>query len=87
MCVLSENSYILLNYTYITLKYKCNITLEMCISTHIDFLICTYYKKTVFDLHCKKNICKIYGKNQQLWLPEFYRKKYGSNILGFTVLT
>ncbi len=23
------------------------------------------------------------GKNSQLWLPEFYRKKYGSNILDF----
>ncbi len=37
--------------------------------------------------HCKKRLCAIYGKkNGQLWLPEFYRKKYGSNILGFTVL-
>ncbi len=25
-------------------------------------------------------------KYQQLWLPELYCKKYGSNILGFTVL-
>ncbi len=23
----------------------------------------------------------------QLWLPEVYRKKHGSNILGFMVLT
>ncbi len=26
------------------------------------------------------------GRKRQLWLPEFYCKKYGSNILGFTVL-
>ncbi len=29
----------------------------------------------------------MYGKNCQLWLPEFYRKKYGSNILEFMDLT
>ncbi len=30
----------------------------------------------------------MYGKkNWQLWLPEFYHKKYGNNNLGFTVLT
>jgi len=33
--------------------------------------------------HCNK---KIKNKKQQLWLPEIYRKKYGSNILGFTDL-
>ncbi len=37
--------------------------------------------------HCKKQIHKIYGKYRQLWLLEFYRKKYGNYILGFTVLT
>ncbi len=26
-------------------------------------------------------------KNWQLWLLEFYHKKYGNNILGFMVLT
>ncbi len=39
------------------------------------------------ETHTLKKIRKIYGKNWQLWLPEFYRKKYGNNILGFTVLT
>ncbi len=29
----------------------------------------------------------MHGKNRQLWSPEFYRKKYSNNILGFTVLT
>ncbi len=29
----------------------------------------------------------MYGKKRQLWLPEFYHKQYGNNILGFTVLT
>ncbi len=38
-------------------------------------------------LHCKKKSVKFTVKNWQLWLPEFYRKKYGNNILGFTVLT
>ncbi len=31
----------------------------------------------------KTKIRKMCGKNLQLWLPEFYRKNYGSNILGF----
>ncbi len=35
----------------------------------------------------KKKSVKFTVKNWQLWLPEFYRKKYGNNILGFTVLT
>ncbi len=35
----------------------------------------------------KKNSVTFTVKNWQLWLPEFYRKKYGNNILGFTVLT
>ncbi len=35
----------------------------------------------------KKKSIKFTVKNQQLYLPEFHRKKYGSNILGFTVLT
>ncbi len=34
----------------------------------------------------KKNSVKFTVKNRQLWLPEFYRKKYGNNVLGFTVL-
>ncbi len=34
----------------------------------------------------KKNV-KFTVKKRQLWLPQFYRKKYGNNILGFTVLT
>ncbi len=38
-------------------------------------------------LHCKKKSVKFTVKNWQLWLPEFYFKKYGNNILGFTVLT
>ncbi len=37
-----------------------------------------------FDYTVKK-FRKIYGKNQQLWLPEFYRKKYSNNILGFNL--
>ncbi len=38
--------------------------------------------------HTVKTICKIYGKNRQLCLPEFYRyKKYGSNILGLQLNT
>ncbi len=35
----------------------------------------------------KKKSVKFTVKNRQLWLPEFYRKKYGNNVLGFTVLT
>ncbi len=38
-------------------------------------------------LHCKKKSVKFTVKKRQLWLSEFYRKKYGNNILGFTVLT
>ncbi len=38
-------------------------------------------------VHFKKKSVKFTVKYQQLWLPEFYRKKYGSNILGFTDLT
>ncbi len=35
---------------------------------------------------CKKNnSVKFIVKNWQLWLPEFYRKKYGDNILGFNL--
>ncbi len=41
----------------------------------------------MFSLYTVKKIRKIYGKKRQLWFPEFYCKKYGSNVLGFTVLT
>ncbi len=41
----------------------------------------------IWHLHCKKKSVKFTVKNWQLWLPELYRKKYGNNILGFTVLT
>uniref|UniRef100_A0A671MRP8 Interphotoreceptor matrix proteoglycan 1 n=1 Tax=Sinocyclocheilus anshuiensis TaxID=1608454 RepID=A0A671MRP8_9TELE len=36
-------------------------------------------------VHCKNNSVKFIVKNRQLWLPEFYRKKYGSNVLGFNL--
>ncbi len=37
-------------------------------------------------MHCYmgKNV-KMYDKNRQLWLPEFYCNEYGSNILGFNL--
>ncbi len=41
-----------------------------------------YITFLVISLHCKNS--DIYSKDRQLWLPELYRKKYGSNILGFT---
>ncbi len=41
-------------------------------------------KQAELCIHCKKKSVKFTVKKQQ---PEFYRKKYGNNILGFTVLT
>ncbi len=34
----------------------------------------------------RKKTVKFTVKYRQLWLPECYREKYGSNILGFTEL-
>ncbi len=48
--------------------------------------MCVYIYKYIY-IHCKKKSVKFTVKNWQLWLPEFSRKKYGNNILGFTVLT
>ncbi len=59
-----------------------------CSSTGEDLsrtLICPPVKIAIlYCIHCKNKNSKIYGKKRQL---EFYRKKYGNNILGFTSLT
>ncbi len=36
-------------------------------------------------MHSKKIFFKFMVKKRYLWLPEFYSKKYGNNILGFTL--
>jgi len=35
----------------------------------------------------KTVIFTVKKKKRQLWLPELYRHKYGSNVIGFTDLT
>ncbi len=49
-----------------------------------------FKRPVIFDQEhrtIKKKTVKCMVKKRQLSLPEMYRKKYGDNILGFTVLT
>ncbi len=60
------------------------ILFVQCLNCVSEPCACEQISGTV---HCKKKSVKFTVKNWQLWLPEFSRKKYGNNILGFTVLT
>ncbi len=52
----------------------------------MPFLVLFVFVNKLCKLDCKKKSVQFTVKYRQLWLPECYREKYGSNILGFTEL-
>ncbi len=67
-------------YSLETRPDKNDSSLQHRNSCKYEFSQIILYNQT--NRHClkKKQICEIYGKKQQLLLPEIYCEKYGSNI-------